>query len=197
MKKFTKLFLSCAAVAAVTAAVATSAMAADKTLTASYSVAEGASVGTVTITCASEDEAKTLLILKPGADKTAIKTSDILQIDQAGTIATATVPVLDEEADKGTYIVLMGGTSGDIYEGKFKIGQGEILMGDVDLDGKVNLTDATKIADHFIKAYFDETALIAADVNEDEKVNLSDATCVANYFVKPSGTDHGVAGEVK
>ncbi len=197
MKKFTKLFLSCAAVAAVTAAVATSAMAADKTLTASYSVAEGASVGTVTITCASEDEAKTLLILKPGADKTAIKTSDILQIDQAGTIATATVPVLDEEADKGTYIVLMGGTSGDIYEGKFKIGQGEILMGDVDLDGKVNLTDATKIADHFIKAYFDETALIAANVNEDEKVNLSDATCVANYFVKPSGTDHGVAGEVK
>lgn len=197
MKKFTKLFLSCAAVAAVTAAVATSAMAADKTLTASYSVAEGASVGTVTITCASEDEAKTLLILKPGADKTAIKADDILQIDQAGTIATATVPVLDEEADKGTYIVLMGGTSGDIYEGKFKIGQGEILMGDVDLDGKVNLTDATKIADHFIKAYFDETALIAADVNEDEKVNLSDATCVANYFVKPSGTDHGVAGEVK
>lgn len=200
MKKFTKLFLSCAAVAAVTAAVATSAMAADKTLTASYSVAEGASVGTVTITCASEDEAKTLLILKPGADKTAIKADDILQIDQAGTIATATVPVLDEEADKGTYIVLMGGTSGDIYEGKFKIGQGEILMGDVNFDTFVDLSDTTLVIDHFISPTTNGLtgdALIAGEVNEEDPIDLSDATCIINYFISPNGTDHGVAGEVK
>ncbi len=198
MKKFTKLFLSCAAVAAVTAAVATSAMAADKTLTASYSVAEGASVGTVTITCASEDEAKTLLILKPGADKTAIKADDILQIDQAGTIATATVPVLDEEADKGTYTVLMGGTSGDIYEGSFRIGSGGVLVGDVNADTKINLTDATGVVKHYTKTVVltDADALTAADANEDEKINLSDATCIVKYYTK-STTGTGIVGEYR
>lgn len=195
MKKFTKLFLSCAAVAAVTAAVATSAMAADKTLTASYSVAEGASVGTVTITCASEDEAKTLLILKPGADKTAIKADDILQIDQAGTIATATVPVLDEEADKGTYTVLMGGTSGDIYEGTFRIGSAGVLIGDVNGDEDITLADATKIVGFKMKGQeLSEEAKLAADTNQDEDITLGDATCIVNYKVKPTGNT-GHVGE--
>lgn len=182
MKKFTKLFLSCAAVAAVTAAVATSAMAADKTLTASYSVAEGASVGTVTITCASEDEAKTLLILKPGADKTAIKADDILQIDQAGTIATATVPVLDEEADKGTYIVLMGGTSGDIYAGQFKIGSAGVLIGDVDGNEDITMNDALAIARYKAAGTpLSDEGMLAADTNQDEDITMDDALCIAHY----------------
>ena len=40
MKKFSKLFLSCAAVAAVTAAVATSAMAAANGISATYAPAD-------------------------------------------------------------------------------------------------------------------------------------------------------------
>ena len=153
MKKFTKLFLSCAAVAAVTAAVATSAMAAEKTLTAEYNAADGATVGTVTINCESTDATKTLLILKPNADKTNIAATDILQIDQAANITTATVPLLSEEneADKGTYYVLMGGESGDVYVGSFKIGAPTVLIGDVNLDKNITLGDATGIIQYKLK----------------------------------------------
>ena len=148
MKKFTKLFLSCAAVAAVTAAVATSAMAADKTLTASYETDATTGLGKVTITCDSQDTTKTLLVLKPGSDKTAVKTTDILQIDQKdGAITEAVIPALDEtkEADKGTYTVLVGGTSGDIYVGTFTIGATPVLIGDADQDKFVDASDATAI----------------------------------------------------
>lgn len=199
MKKFTKLFLSCAAVAAVTAAVATSAMADDKTLSATYSVAEGDSVGTVTINCASEDEAKTLLILKPGADTTAITKDDILQIDQAGTIATATVPILDEETDKGTYTVLMGGTSGDIYKGTFKIGSGGVLIGDVTGDSEINPSDSVAVLKHYAEidgAELTGDALIAADANEDGDINPSDSICILKYYADfEDGTGH--VGETK
>ena len=147
MKKFTKLFLSCAAVAAVTAAVATSAMAAEKTLTASYGTNATTGLGEVTITCASKDDMKTLLILKPNASKSDNKTADSLQIDQAAEITTATIPALNEEneADKGTYTVLVGGTSGDIYVGSFSIGGTEILVGDADQNQTVTNNDAKLI----------------------------------------------------
>lgn len=198
MKKFTKLFLSCAAVAAVTAAVATSAMAEEKTLTATYNEpAEGATTTTVTIQCASEDEAKTLLILKPGVDRTNITDpqNQILQIDQAGTIATATIPVLNEETDKGTYKVYMGGSpSGDIYVGSFKIGSAGVLIGDADLNEDISLADATAIIQYKLKGKeLSEEALLAADANQDEDVSLGDATAVIQYKLK--GVDNGYIGK--
>lgn len=188
MKKFTKLFLSCTAVAALTAAVATSAMAAEKTLTAKYSVAEGASVGTVTITCASEDEAKTLLILKPEADLTNITKDDILQIDQAAEIVTATVPVLDAteadvEANKGTYTVLMGGTSGDIYKGTFKIGGSDVEIGNVNGDEAIDPADAVLVVQHFGGVItLEGDQYIAANANGDEAVDPADAVCIVRRF---------------
>ena len=168
MKKFTKLFLSCAAVAAVTAAVATSAMAAEKTLTAEYNAADGATVGTVTIKCASTDVTRTLLILKPNADKTNIAATDILQIDQADDITTATVPLLSEEneADKGTYYVLMGGESGDVYVGSFKIGAPTVRYGEVTLNDEiVDFEDAILILQSELgKADLTEQQLLNANV---------------------------------
>lgn len=198
MKKFTKLFLSCAAVAAVTAAVATSAMAAEKTLTAEYNAADGATVGTVTINCESTDATKTLLILKPNADKTNIAATDILQIDQAANanITTATVPLLSEEneADKGTYYVLMGGESGDVYVGSFKIGAPTVLIGDVNLDKNITLGDATGIIQYKLKgAELSEEALLAADCNQDKSVTLGDATAIIQYKLK--GVDNGYVGK--
>lgn len=199
MKKFTKLFLSCAAVAAVTAAVATSAMAAEKTLTASYGTNATTGLGEVTITCDSTDDMKTLLILKPGASKDDIKTADVLQIDQAAAITKATIPALNEEneADKGTYTVLVGGTSGDIYVGTFKIGSGGILVGDVDMNEDIDLDDATEIVKHAVKiSTLTGDALVAADTDFNDDVDLDDATCIVKYAVKLSeGTGH--VGETK
>jgi methionine-rich copper-binding protein CopC len=189
MKKFTKLFLSCAAVAAVTAAVATSAMAADKTLTATYNdPADGAATTTVSIDCASTDETKTLVIVS-GTDITTIDTAKVIQIDQGATITSA---IVSASLEDGTYTVLMGGTSGDIYKGTFRIGAGGILLGDVDFNEKINLTDATKVVGHATKVTtLEGDAFTAADVDLNEKVNLTDATCIVKYAVKlTEGTAH-------
>ena len=84
MKKFSKLFLSCAAVAAVTAAVATSAMAAG--ISATYAPADAThETATLTIDASGYTAAqKTLLVLKPGVtlDKIDVDKGDVLQIDQ-------------------------------------------------------------------------------------------------------------------
>ncbi|MDY3972947.1 MAG: dockerin type I domain-containing protein [Clostridia bacterium] len=194
MKKFTKLFLSCAAVAAVTAAVATSAMAAEKTLTASYATNATTGLGEVTITCDSTDDMQTLLILKPNASKDDIKTEDILQIDQAAKITKATISALNEETDKGKYTVLVGGTSGDIYVGSFKIGSAGVLIGDADLNEDISLADATAIIQYKLKGKeLSEEALLAADANQDEDVSLGDATAVIQYKLK--GVDNGYIGK--
>jgi methionine-rich copper-binding protein CopC len=182
MKKFSKLFLSCAAVAAVTAAVATSAMAADKTLTATYNEpADGAATTTVSINCASTDETKTLVIVS-GTDVTSIDTAKVIQIDQGATIESA---IVSASLEDGTYTVLMGGTTGDIYKGTFKIGSGGLLIGDVNFDTRINLTDATLIVKHAGKsALLTGDALTVADVNDDSRINLTDATCIVKYASK-------------
>ncbi len=201
MKKFTKLFLSCAAVAAVTAAVATSAMAAEMTLSAKYNepTDETAATTTVTITCDSEDEVQTLLILKPSYDKTSVKVADILQIDQKdSSITTATIPVLDENNDdeKGTYTVLVGGTSGNIYAGTFSIGGEEITIGDVNGDGDVKANDANAILWSTVSKDADKiknvgktinlsdgTTKLVGDVNGDNDIKANDANAALWYTV--------------
>ena len=76
MKKFSKLFLSCAAVAAVTAAVATSAMAAG--ISATYAPADAThETATLTIDASGYTAAqKTLLVLKPGKTLETVKVSE-------------------------------------------------------------------------------------------------------------------------
>lgn len=197
MKKFTKLFLSCAAVAALTAAVATSAMAAEKTLEAKYEAAEGAATATVNIKCASEDATKTLLILNKDA-RTAdggytVKAESVIAIDQAATIESATINALDPVADKGKYTVLMGGTSGDIYVGTFSIGSEPVLVGDVNGDGNIFGNDATAILRHVAtvegSVITDPKTLFAADANGDGNVFGNDATAVLRKVASlPDGT---------
>lgn len=204
MKKFTKLFLSCAAVAALTAAVATSAMAAEnKALTAKYEAAEGAATATVNIKCASEDATKTLLILNKDA-RTAdggytVKAESVIAIDQAATIESATINALDPVADKGKYTVLMGGTSGDIYVGTFNIGGSDRILGDVDKNNKIQILDALAIAKHTVKnpELTDEEDLLAADADDNGKVQVLDALKVAKYTVKLDKDLSDVAGQEK
>lgn len=188
MKKFSKLFLSCAAVAAVTAAVATSAMAAGE-ISAKYTPADAThETATLTIDASGYTAAqKTLLVLKPGKTLETVKVSegDVLQIDQQDGNDTITVALPKDLAD-GKYTVYMGG-DGQVYSTNFKVGNASsVLVGDVNQDTKINLSDATGVVQHAMKvnAITDADALIAADANDDSKINLSDATCIVKYSVK-------------
>lgn len=194
MKKFSKLFLSCAAVAAVTAAVATSAMAAEE-ISATYTpAADGATTASLKITTNYTADQKTLLIVPSSVTLDKVSADDVVQIDQNADIVDVVLPA---DLKDGKYTVYMGG-DGQVYSTNFKVGNASsVLVGDVTQDEEIDLSDATAIVNHFVKI---ETvtgdALIAADVNYDDEVDLSDATCVVNYFVKmPSGTGH--AGETK
>lgn len=187
MKKFSKLFLSCAAVAAVTAAVATSAMAAG--ISATYAPADAThETATLTIDASGYTAAqKTLLVLKPGKTLETVKVSegDVLQIDQQDGNDTITVALPKDLAD-GKYTVYMGG-DGQVYSTNFKVGNASsVLVGDVNQDTEINLSDATGVVQHAmkVKAITDADALIAADANDDSKINLSDATCIVKYSVK-------------
>ena len=151
MKKFSKLFLSCAAVAAVTAAVATSAMAAG--ISATYAPADAThETATLTIDASGYTAAqKTLLVLKPGKTLETVKVSegDVLQIDQQDGNDTITVALPKDLAD-GKYTVYMGGDGGDgqVYSTNFKVGTGtdeEYIVGDSNSDGKIRTGDANAI----------------------------------------------------
>lgn len=213
MKKFTKLFLSCAAAAALTAAVATSAMAAEhKSLkVGAYTLDASGTFGTVTIETETPDDMKTLLVLNKGKDLTNFdpEAGDVLQIDQNGTIATVKLPALseDNESHKGTYMVYMGGTSGDIYAGSFTIGGSPVKIGDANLDGKVIAQDASMTLEFAVKKNASMTGskagavynsadgkdgvLLIGDANVDGKVIAQDASMILEYAVKKNATMAG------
>lgn len=69
------------------------------------------------------------------------------------------------------------------------------LLGDVNLDGKINIKDATAIQKHIAKlADLDDNNLKVADVNGDGKVNIKDATEIQKYIaniLKPTETNVG------
>ncbi len=188
MKKFTKLFLSCAAVAAVTAAVATSAMAADVTgdLAGTYDEATGKLSLTTELSGTT-----TVLVLAPGTDSTAVEAENILYIDQVedgvlGEMGIKGAPT--EETGAGKYSVLVGSYVGEefvVKTGTFKLGGTDALIGDVNLDESISLADATCIVLDYVgsKPIEDETAKAAADCNGDESISLADATCIVNYYV--------------
>lgn len=200
MKKFSKLFLSCAAVAAVTAAVATSAMAAG--ISATYAPAADATHKTATLTIDASGYTaaqKTLLVLKPGKTLETVKVSegDVLQIDQQDGNDTITVALPKDLAD-GKYTVYMGG-DGQVYSTNFKVGNASsVLVGDVNQDASITLGDATAIVRHKTGAapITDADALIAADTNYDDSITLGDTTCIVMYKTDNTAKA-GHVGELK
>lgn len=61
----------------------------------------------------------------------------------------------------------------------------EYLYGDADLNGKINVKDATTIQKFAAKILdLDETAKVQADVNGDMKVNVKDATAIQKLIAK-------------
>lgn len=141
MKKFSKLFLSCAAVAAVTAAVATSAMAAGE-VSATYTPAEtGATTASLKITTKYTADQKTLLIVPSSVSLDKVTADDVVQIDQNAEIVDVALPA---DLKDGKYTVYMGG-DGQVYSDTFRVGAGKVLIGDANQDGYVEAADATAI----------------------------------------------------
>ena len=195
MKKFSKLFLSCAAVAAVTAAVATSAMAAGE-VSATYTPAEtGATTASLKITTKYTADQKTLLIVPSSVSLDKVTADDVVQIDQNAEIVDVVLPA---DLKDGTYTVYMGG-DGQVYSTNFKVGNvSSVLIGDVNQDDEVTLADATEIILDYVgtKEITNADAKVAADCNDDEDITLGDATCIINYYVgNTSGA--GLVGQQK
>lgn len=180
MKKFSKLFLSCAAVAAVTAAVATSAMAAGE-ISAKYTPAEtGATTASLKIETKYDADQKTLLIVPSSVSLDKVTADDVVQIDQNAEIVDVLLPA---KLKDGTYTVYMGG-DGQVYSDTFRVGAGKVLIGDADQDGFVYGGDATTILKYnvgSVELVGDGQA--AADADQDGFVDGGDATAILKYNV--------------
>lgn len=195
MKKFSKLFLSCAAVAAVTAAVATSAMAAGE-ISATYTAAGENATAKLTIDASGYTaDQKTLLIVPSSVSLDKVTDGDVVQIDQNAEIVDVVLPA---DLKDGKYTVYMGG-DGQVYSTNFNVGNvSSVLIGDVNQDDEVTLEDATEIILDYVgtKEITNADAKVAADCNDDEDITLGDATCIINYYVgNTSGA--GLVGQQK
>ena len=62
----------------------------------------------------------------------------------------------------------------------------EYTRGDVNNDGKVNITDVTVLINYLLSGNADAVNVKAADANEDGKVNISDVTVLINYLLSGS-----------
>lgn len=188
MKKFSKLFLSCAAVAAVTAAVATSAMAAGE-ISAEYS----AETASLKITTKYTADQKTLLIVPSSVSLDKVTADDVVQIDQNAEIVDVALPA---DLKDGKYTVYMGG-DGQVYSTNFKVGNASsVLVGDATQDDSIDLDDATAVVKHYMEMNtLTGDALIAADANGDESVDLDDVTCIVKYYMELDGA--GNVGQEK
>lgn len=195
MKKFSKLFLSCAAVAAVTAAVATSAMAAGE-ISATYTAAGENATAKLTIDASGYTaDQKTLLIVPSSVSLDKVTDGDVVQINQNAEIVDVVLPA---DLKDGKYTVYMGG-DGQVYSTNFNVGNvSSVLIGDVNQDDEVTLADATEIILDYVgtKEITNADAKVAADCNDDEDITLGDATCIINYYVgNTSGA--GLVGQQK
>ncbi len=194
MKKFSKLFLSCAAVAAVTAAVATSAMAAGE-ISATYTAAgENETTAKLTIDASGYTaDQKTLLIVPSSVSLDKVTAGDVVQIDQNAEIVDVVLPA---DLKDGKYTVYMGG-DGQVYSTNFKVGNASsVLVGDATQDDSIDLDDATAVVKHYMEMNtLTGDALIAADANGDESVDLDDATCIVKYYMELDGA--GNVGQEK
>ena len=179
MKKFSKLFLSCAAVAAVTAAVATSAMAAG--ISATYAPAGENATAKLTIDASGYTaDQKTLLIVPSSVSLDKVTADDVVQIEQNAEIVDVALPA---DLKDGKYTVYMGG-DGQVYSDTFRVGAGKVLIGDANQDGYVKAADATAILKYNINKYtFKDNGEEAADANQDGYVEAADATAILKYNI--------------
>ena len=190
MKKITKLIFSCAAVAAVTAALGTAALAANVTgdITGTYDAETGKLALTYTSEVA-EGSDQTILILN--ADSSDVKSEEIEYVNQGASFEEGAV--LPAGLETGKYYIRIGG-DGKILTGVLNL-DGDVkstrLLGDVTNDNKINVSDVQADLRHYL-----DTAPIAAgtedfragDVNKDEKINVTDVQQILKYYLGTGST---------
>lgn len=138
-KSLTKLIASCAAVAAVSTAMAVSASAAtyeNGTLTPS-------------ITSAAETgKQATVLVYKADSADTEATAENIVYIDQAAKTEDLwkTISVTFDEGAK--YVIKMGGEGATVASEVY--GKADVMIGDVNLDGEIKVNDAVAIIDYYV-----------------------------------------------
>lgn len=64
-------------------------------------------------------------------------------------------------------------------ENKFK----PFLLGDVNFDGKVNVTDVIIVTNHYLKDRTNELDLNVSDINGDNKINVTDVIGITNIYL--------------
>ena len=174
MKKFTKLFLSCAIVSAVVAASATMAFADDpasypvagtgsETLAGTYTVSSNDITG-LTLGDTVKPDANTqvtFLVYKAGSDETAVSADNVIGIDQFSSGADQTVQPTNKglkansvevpQTGQYKYIVKVGYYQSGTFKtatASFVTGQAagvDRIIGDVNNDQKLATADATAI----------------------------------------------------
>ena len=150
MKKLSKIMLSAAAAAVVTAAMAVTAMAADS-ITGTYDN----ETGVVTMEgVVGSGASQTLLVFKNAAEE--ITSNDIAyinQIDNSGTFSTFMLAAGLKSAaasESVTYYIKVGGTDGTVQTGTLTIAGDApatvtIKIGDATGEGEINMIDIARI----------------------------------------------------
>lgn len=184
-KSIKKVLLTCTAVAVLTSAMGTAALAAvtyeDNTL-AGYDVP-------------ADMEEKQVTILVVPHDAATVTDENIFFIDQSKGGNFVVKPKVDSNnvlAD-GKYDIRVGGegvtdikiTEFEIKDGKIYNGDVEIILGDVNDDKEVNLFDVTLLVQYLIgNKDLTERQLKAAEVDgKPDALNVFDATRLVQYLV--------------
>ena len=106
--------------------------------------------------------------------------SSIVSVDASGGIiakspgnATITVKSVDGNTTKEIIVTVNASQTPEI----------EITLGDINLDGAINMTDLIKLRKYFAGLEtLDERALKNADINKDGSVNMTDIIKLRKYF---------------
>lgn len=144
------------------------------------------------------DDQVTILVYK-GDAATAPSSSNIVYLNQITYVNNVVTFALPANAE-GTYQVLMGGTSVQTASrGNFTITVTKVIYGDVNGDGKVNVTDAVWVLRYDAEISINENENVSftyADVNGDGKVNVTDAVWILRYDAEITIDDETVAGRL-
>lgn len=94
--------------------------------------------------------------------------------------------------DIGTYNVVATPTRNGVLHGEawatFKVVETAVVCGDVDLDGKITISDVTVIQRHIAELdILTGDTLFAADTNGDGTVDITDATHLQKYLAEYDG----------
>lgn len=61
-----------------------------------------------------------------------------------------------------------------------------VMIGDVNMDGAVNIADVTALIDHLLGSSVSQFDAVAADVNNDSVINIADVTALIDMLLSPS-----------